>query len=406
VFLDALMSRNPRLISAAAELALSGEIPANTVVLDLDAIASNGRAIRATAEKHGLSLYWMLKQVGRNPLVAEALVASGSAETVSVDVACADALLHNDFRLGHVGNLVQIARADLPRLMETRPEAMSVFSVGKAEQVGEVARRLGVVQPVLLRVADTAKDTYLPGMEAGFLLDELPSAAKAIRAIDGVEIIGVTTFPTVSYAAPGQPTPTGNFATIQRAAEMLEGLGIEVTQINAPGNTSSITVPMQAAGGATHIEPGHGFLGTTPYHLQYDDLPEIPAACYVTEVAHHFAGRAYVYGGGFFVDDPAWLQPDFHRQALVGTTLDEVLEHRETYLGAGAGTSGSFGGIDYYGFLDANEHTAPVGATVVFGFRVQTFVTRANIAVIDHENGRPRVLGMFDQLGRRLPWYG
>jgi predicted amino acid racemase len=399
------MSRNPRLISAAAELALSGEIPANTVVLDLDAIAANGRAIRAAAEKHGLSLYWMLKQVGRNPLVADALVAPGSAETVSVDVACADALLHNHFALGHIGNLVQIARADLPRLLRSGPEVMSVFSVAKAEQVGEVARRLGVSQPVLLRVADTSRDTYLPGMEAGFLLDELPTAVKAIQAIDGVEITGVTTFPTVSYAAPGQPTPTGNFETIQRAAATLEGLGVEVTQINAPGNTASITMPMHAAGGATHVEPGHGFLGTTPYHLQYDDLPEIPAACYVTEVAHHFGGRAYVYGGGFFVDDPVWLQPDYRRQALVGSTLDEILEHRETFLGAGAGSSGSFGGIDYYGFLDANESIAPVGASVVFGFRVQTFVTRANIAVIKHENGRPRLLGMFDQLGRRLPWY-
>jgi predicted amino acid racemase len=399
------MSRNPRLVESAAELALSGAIPANTYVLDLEAIAANGRAIRAAAEQHGLSLYWMLKQVGRNPLVAEALVAEGSYETVAVDVACADALLHHGFRLGHVGNLVQIARADLPRILASRPEVVSVFSVRKAEQVAQVARGLGFEQDLLLRVADPTADIYLPGMEAGFLLDDLPTVVKEIQAIEGVRIVGVTSFPTTSYAVPGQPSETANFATIRKAASVLESLGVEVLQVNAPGNTSSLTAPMQAAGGATHIEPGHGFLGTTPFHLQFEGQPEIPAACYVTEVAHHFGGRAYVYGGGFFVDDPVWLQPDFRRQALVGSTVAELLEHRETFLGAGSGGTGQFGGIDYYGFLDADERAAPVGATVVFGFRVQSFVTRANIAVIDHEGGLPRVRGIFDQLGRRLPWH-
>jgi predicted amino acid racemase len=405
VFLDQLLLRNPRLVQSAAELALAGAIPANTYVLDLDAIAANGRAIRSAAQQHGLSLYWMLKQVGRNPLVAKALVGDGSAETVAVDVACADALRANGFRLGHVGNLVQIARADLPRIVAARPEVVSVFSVRKAEQVAEAARAIGIEQPILLRVADPSADTYLPGMEAGFMLDELPQAVKHIRAVDGVRIAGVTSFPTVSYAAPGAPQPTGNFTTIQRGADVLRGLGVEVRQVNAPGNTCALTVPMQAAAGATHIEPGHGFLGTTPYHLQFDDQPEVPAACYVTEVAHHFGGKAYVYGGGFFIDDPKWLYPGFRRQALVGSSVDELLAHREVFLGAGSGGSGEFGGIDYYGFLDADERAAPVGATVVFGFRIQSFVTRANIAVIDHEGGRPRLLGIFDQLGQRLSWY-
>ena len=82
MFLDALMTRNPRLVESAASLALEGAIPPNTYVFDLDAIAANGQAIRAAAEQHGLSLYWMLKQVGRNPLIADALVAHGSRETV------------------------------------------------------------------------------------------------------------------------------------------------------------------------------------------------------------------------------------------------------------------------------------------------------------------------------------
>ncbi|MCW2839184.1 MAG: amino acid racemase-like protein [Aeromicrobium sp.] len=405
MFLDALLSRNERLVASAAKLAMEGSIPANTFVLDLDAIAANGEAIRSASSQYGLSIYWMLKQVGRNPLVAQALVRPGTRETVSVDMACADALMTNGFGLGHVGNLVQIANADLPRVLRGDPEVVSTFSVRKAEQIAAVARELGREQAILLRVADPTVDNYLPGMEGGILLEELSAAAKQIQGIEGVRIAGVTSFPTMSYAAAGQPQSTGNFSTIMRARDVLERVGVDVQQVNAPGNTCALTVPMQAAGGATHIEPGHGFLGTTPYHLQFDDLPEVPAACYVSEVAHHFGGRAYIYGGGFFVDDPVWLEPNFRRAALVGTTVDELLEHREPFLGSGAGDGEGFGGIDYYGFLDANEERAPIGATVVMGFRMQSFVTRSQIAVIDHLDGEPRLLGIFDQLGRRLPWH-
>jgi predicted amino acid racemase len=174
--------------------------------------------------------------------------------------------------------------------------------------------------------------------------------------------------------------------------------------VNAPGNTSVYTLRTQAELGATHVEPGHGFLGTTPYHL-VQDLPEIPAACYVTEVAHHVGDRAYVYGGGFFVDDPVWLDPGFRRTAMVGNSLEEIHEHRSEFHGAGSGATGGFGGIDYYGYISGTPQTAPVGSTVVMGFRIQSFVTRANIAVVSTAGGRPELHGVFDQAGNRSPTY-
>ena len=30
------------------------------------------------------------------------------------------------------------------------------------------------------------------------------------------------------------------------------------------------------------------------------DLPELPAALYLTEVSHHYGGRAYCFGGGLY----------------------------------------------------------------------------------------------------------
>lgn len=85
----------------------------------------------------------------------------------------------------------------------------------------------------------------------------------------------------------------------------------------------------------------------------------------------------------------------------MGTSPDEIIQTKVSFVGADAGR-GAFAGIHYYGYLDTDETIAPVGATVIFGFRIQSFVTRANIAVINHDN-QARLLGIFDQLGRRLP---
>jgi predicted amino acid racemase len=405
VFLELLKRRNPELLEAAATLSVERRLPPNTFVLDLETIEANAAAIRARADALGLRMYFMTKQIGRNPLVTAAMATGPDPETVAVDIACADSLANHGIRLGHVGNLVQTSVMDLPRVIAMGPEVMTVFSSEKAAQVAEVARAAGVEQGLLLRVSDPANDVYLPGMEGGIPLGDLEARAREIQAMPGVRIDGVTTFPALAYDTSAQPRATPNFHTLIKAAEILQGLGVDVRQINAPGNTSVHTLDLQASLGATHVEPGHGFLGTTPFHLN-SDLVERPAACYVSEVAHRVGDRAYIYGGGFFIDDPVWLEPGFTHRAMVGSSVSEMLEHEAEFLGAGSGTAGGFGGIDYYGYLDDPKSQLPVGASVVMGFRIQSFVTRANIAVVTTSGGAPHLHGVFDNFGNRLPQYG
>jgi predicted amino acid racemase len=405
MYLELLKRRNPELLQAAATLSVERRLPPNTFVLDLEAIAANAAAIRAKADALGLRMYFMTKQIGRNPIVTAAMATGPTPETVAVDIACADSLTNHGIRLGHVGNLVQIAVMDLPRVLAMSPEVMTVFSSAKATQVAEVARAAGVEQGLLLRVADPANDVYLPGMEGGITLGDLAARAREIQAMPGVRIDGVTTFPALAYDTNAQPRPTPNFDTLIKAAEVLQELGVDVRQINAPGNTSTHTLELQAALGATHVEPGHGFLGTTPFHLN-SDLVERPAACYVSEVAHTVGDRAYVYGGGFFIDDPVWLDPGFTHRAMVGSSVSELLGHEVDFLGAGSGTAGGFGGIDYYGYLDDSKSQLRVGASVIMGFRIQSFVTRANVAVVTTSGGAPHLHGVFDNFGNRLPQYG
>jgi predicted amino acid racemase len=405
-FLGPTIRRNPQLIRAAVELHRSGRIPANTLLLDLDAFVANGRALKDEADRLGLHLYFMTKQHGRNPVVYGALTADGRASTVAVDMQCTQALFGNAIPVGHVGNLSQVPDGDLDLVVgRVRPEVMSVFSVAKANHVSAAALRAGTVQDVLLRVRAPG-DVVFPGMAGGFLLDDLPGVVEAICRLDGVRIVGVTTFPAVSYGDGHTPTLTPNFETLLRGADVLRRAGATVEQINAPGNTAVNVLEVLARAGATHVEPGSALSGHTTFHLFDEDLPERPAAVYVTEISHHVDGQAWTYGGGFFTDDPPVPElADFaaKRQALVGIEADAVLDHPIRFLGIGASGSGRFGGIDYHGVLDVDERRSRVGDTVVFGFRTQAFVTRANVAVVAGlASGRPTFAGLFDVAGRRL----
>jgi predicted amino acid racemase len=189
----------------------------------------------------------------------------------------------------------------------------------------------------------------------------------------------------------GSVLPTHNLQTLERAALALSKSGRTI-QINAPGTNSSELFEELASRGATQVEPGHAFTGTTPLHVVREDLPELPAAAYVTEISHEFAGKAYCFGGGLYIDP---VFNDYQLQCLIVPRGD---------------SAGSFladveipppSAIDYYGLITAPpSKKIAVGDTVIFGFRIQAFVTRANVAPIRGvHTGKPEVLGLWNSLG-------
>jgi predicted amino acid racemase len=404
MFLERTKRQNPALIRAAVSLHQAGEIPPNTFVFDADAFARNGALLRAAAEQAGLRLYFMTKQHGRNPELFRRVVREGAKETVAVAMEDARILHRHGLGLGHVGNLVQVPRAELEKVVATyRPEVISVFTVAKAIQVDEAARRSGLVQPVLLRV-HSREDVFFPGMEGGFFLDELSEALAAIRPLEHVRPVGVTTFPVLRYDAEGDaPAATPNLEALMRAAEILQREGVEVKQINAPGNTACNVMSFLRDAGATHVEPGSSLTASTTFHLYRDDLPEQPAMVYLTEVAQLWDRKAYVYGGGFFIDDPPVpMRDSFRRKALVGSSQDDIFERELAWEGIGARGGGSFAAIDYHGILEGQKDVA-VGDSVVFGFRSQLFMTRAYTAVVAGcASGRPRLVGVWDWASHRV----
>jgi predicted amino acid racemase len=396
LFLDLLRRRNPDLITAAIALHQRGELPANTYVLDLDAVTANARTLRAEADRLGLRAYAMTKQMGRNPDFIAALRAGGLDAAVAVDIDDARAVHRAGMRLGHLGHLVQVPRADADAAAAMEPEHWTVFSADKAREASAAAGRQGREQTLLARV-HAAGDRFYPGHEGGFPAEEIVRVADELDRLEHARFGGITTFPALLFDADRRAVaPTPNLATLQRCADALSAAGRDRIEINAPGTTSSVTFAAVAEAGATQVEPGHGLTGTTPLHA-VEDLPEIPAALYLSEVSHEHAGRAYAFGGGLYIDP---VFPPYPLRALVTDTPTTEADALADV------TIPPADAIDYYAMIDASRNR-PVrtGDSVVFGFRIQAFVTRAHVAGLTGvSSGQPSVAGIWSADGTSAHW--
>jgi predicted amino acid racemase len=373
-----------------------GKLPANSYVIDLDAVEANARHIQGVAAKHGLKAYAMTKQMGRNGSYCQAIVKGGIAKSVAVDMECARATHRAGMKLGHVGHLVQVPRAESAAAAALLPDNWTVFSLEKAQEAGAAAHKLGHEQAILVRLVAEG-DRFYRGQEGGFPASGVVALADAIDAIPGARFAGITTFPSQLFdQASGTVRPTANLATLERAAEALAKAGRGKIEINTPGTTSSEILPMLAAAGATQVEPGHGLTGTTPLHV-VRDLPEIPAVVYLSEVSHLIGGEAFCYGGGLYIDP---VFPDYPVKAIVSRTPSAAA----SALAPVAIPSRS--AIDYYGMIDATGPLKPrIGDSVVFGFRPQAFVTRAYVVgIAGLSSGDPKVETIYDAFGRPTDW--
>ncbi len=396
MFLDLTRRRNPQLIEQAIALHQAGRLPANAYVIDLDAVEENARLIADAAAGHGLKVYAMTKQMGRNASFCQAAMRGGIAKAVAVDMECARATHRAGMQLGHVGHLVQIPRAEADAAASMKPDHWTVFNREKAAEAAVANHKVGRTQGLLARLYAEG-DHFYRGHEGGFPAADIVAVADSLDALDGGRFAGVTTFPALLFDdATGRVKPTPNLATLERAAEALAKAGRKDIEINTPGTTSSAVLTALAAAGATQVEPGHGLTGTTPLHVM-QDLPERPAVVYLSEVSHLHGGEAFCFGGGLYIDP---VFPAYQVKAFVS---------REPTSAVSALASVDIpapSAIDYYGMIDASGPVKPrVGDSVVFGFRPQAFVTRAYVVGLRGLSaGSPIVETIHDALGRPADW--
>jgi predicted amino acid racemase len=397
MFLEVLRHRNSRFVKTAMALHQQGKLPANAYVIDLDTVEANARILKKEADRLDLKVFAMTKQMGRNPSLCEALIRGGIDKAVAVDMACARACHAAGLHVGHLGHLVQIPKNEAAEGASLKPDYWTVFNDQKAQEAADAAESTGRTQLLLARIYAEGNKFYR-GHEGGFQANNITQVADSFDALPGAHFAGITTFPALLFDQSSRTVkPTPNMETLASAARALKEAGRNDIEINAPGTTSTAVLETLKAAGATQCEPGHGLTGTTPLHV-FVDLPETPAVLYLTEVSHHHAGSTYCYGGGLYIDP---VFPSYDVKAIVSpepTVAKERLYSVEIPPPSA---------IDYYGMIERGTQVAPnIGDTVVFGFRAQAFVTRANVVGVSGiSRGKPEVQQICDVFGKPVYWF-
>ena len=384
MFLSRLKENNPALLEYAFEAAKKGEILPDTYILDLDTIIQNAKIMKEEADKYNLDLYFMLKQIGRNPVVARALQDLGFAGAVCVDYKEALCMIENGVKVANVGHLEQIPTAALKKIISSKPTVVTVYSLDKIKEINNVAKELGIVQGLLIRLTDADSQLY-SGQIAGFHTDCIKNLIAEVNRLNHVEIKGLTVFPALLYDDETKTIlPTENINVINRGIEICNKHGLTDLNINLPSATCTASIKLIHDLGGTSGEPGHGLTGTTPLH-KVTDQPEKIGYCYVSEISHNYEDKAYCYGGGLY-------RRGHMENVLVGTSLQDAKLSKIK--------APDLDSIDYHFEIDKNY---PVGLTCVMCFRTQIFTTRSHVAVVKGlQTGKPECVGLYDAVGKEI----
>lgn len=85
MLLEQTEKRNRKLLEISFYFHQMGSIRPDSYLVDIDMLIENARLMLIEAKKHGIILYFMLKQLGRNPYIAKKLMSLGYTGAVVVD---------------------------------------------------------------------------------------------------------------------------------------------------------------------------------------------------------------------------------------------------------------------------------------------------------------------------------
>ena len=379
MFLDRLKQSNELLLKTAVTFHQKMEISPDTYIVDMDSLLNNAKQIATKAKKHNIKLFFMLKQIGRNPHIAKELVSLGYDGAVTVDFKEAEIMMKHNIPLSHVGHLVQIPKMHLEKIIDYGVQYITVYSIEKAIEINEIAKSLNKSQKILIKIYDN-DDMMYSVQESGFFINNLGDVLERIKLLENTVISGVTSFPC--YLFNGEEfESTQNIKTIKKAINIFNEHGIHPELINTPSATCSEVIDLMIKDGSNCGEPGHGLTGTTPAHAK-KELTEKISVLYLSEISHNFKDKAYCYGGGFY-------RRSHMENALC--VLENGNEKQVTILKTDSDI------IDYHFVLDQE---LPVSSTVIMAFRFQVFVTRSDVVLIEGiQSGKPKIIGRYNSLG-------
>lgn len=384
MFLPSLEKYNPKLIDVAVKLHRDGQILPDTYVIDLDALTENTKKMVRVAKKNNIELLYMTKQMGRNPVIAHTIEEAGIPTAVVVDFREAETFMNNHLHIGNVGNLVQMPRTIVKRILNYGTKYVTVYSLSNLKYINEIAKEIGIRQKVILKVIGK-NDTLYPGQVGGLTLTEFNKNFKEITSLSNIELVGITVFPALLFDSDKQSIePTSNLKTVEDVEKIFKINNYPLKVLSLPSATCCNSIPLIKKLHGTEGEPGHGLTGTTPLH-SVSKQPEIPAYCYVSEISHSFNGHSYFYGGGYY------RRGHLHNAIISDGSKQEhakVLPFDKE-------------NIDYY--LELNKQFDE-GNTVICAFRTQIFVTRSPVALVKGiQTDNPQLIGLYDSQGKKMP---
>lgn len=380
MFLNKLIKKNPILIDESVNLYNKGLIQADSYVIDLDCLLENARKILDKAKVNDIRLFFMLKQLGRNPYIAKKLVEIGYEGAVVVDFKEALTMMKNNIPISNVGHLVQTPKNLIKDIMEYGSEFFTVYSYEKLLEINKIAKELNICQKIMLKVSGK-NDIFYSGQYSGIELEALEEFIEKSKSLKNIKIEGITAFPCYLYNYDtNEIDRTANYYTVVEACKILKSLDIDISYIDTPSTTSILTLEKMKDDIGNIGEPGHGLTGSTPAH-SVNDLDELPCVLYITEISHNFRNKSYAYGGGYY------------RRGHVKNCL--IVNKNDKHLTKVNPISND--SIDYYFELDKEEK---ISSIVIMAFRFQIFVTRSNLVIIEGlSKSKPKIVGTYNSLG-------
>ncbi len=376
MFLEKTLEKNLGFVLNVAQLHKEGKIAPDSYVIDVNTFESNAKKMIEAAKKKEIRLFFMLKQVGRNPYLAKKLIDLGYSGAVVVDFREAEVMMKNNIPIGNVGHLVQPPKQYLEKLIQYNCEVFTVFSFEKCQEINEICTKLNRKQKVIIKVYDN-QDILYSMQEGGVHLSNLVEFLNQLKELEFIEVVGVTAFPCFLYDnQENDILPTNNYGTVLKARDILVENGFKIEVLNLPSSTCTHLIDkIDDNLNNVVLEPGHGLSGTTPYHSHYDSV-EIPCVVYLSEISHHYQNQSYCYGGGHY------------RRSHV----QNAIVFKDYYYDEDKVTPASDEAIDYYFKLNEMH---PISSTVIMAFRFQMFVSRSNVVLIENSN----VVGVYNGLG-------
>ena len=313
---------------------------------------------RAEADRLGLKVFAMTKQIGRNRCLLPGGACAAASERGggrhgmrardAVAPACA---------VGHIGHLVQVPRAEAERRPRSRPTT-GRCSTTKGARSRAPRPRGAAAARTCWRASRPKATRFYRGHEGGFDAADVVAVADALDALRRrARFAGITTFPALLFDPEKRkvaPTPQPA-ARCERPPRRLPGPGATRIEINAPGTTSSV-----AARGARRGRRDPGRAG--PRADRHDAAARArgsagaagrastSARCRISSAARPIASAAASTSTRSF--------RDYEVKAIVGrepTTAASALARVEIPPPAA---------IDYYGMIDAaGGAAAAVGDT-------------------------------------------